>query len=610
MKSLIDLYAVLSIEIERRCCTSATVDSRWSPINTRRDLGTIDRRVKCEGLSFLTISLPIFGKDFERSLDQGRVSDDMFRGFSKHAGLPKFLGWALRRIFDPCTGQLIQNPCIESIAGIRQLTLMFSKLEIDCTDERVAKAYDAYLECENEVKRHIREGRHLSYVDDLSRASRVLFGGALSVVDRSVYHLDLIPKHGPGATADGLMGNQKFRQTKWHSRLEVFFPSLDYLVPSHRFISELDAIDFVEPGDELPVKVTHVPKTLKTPRLIAEEPTCMMYAQQALKQSLVSAIEGDKTLGQMLHFMDQEPNRVLARHGSRYNDYATLDLSEASDRVSVEHVKALLKGHPETLGAALAARSTHARVRNHGVIPLAKYASMGSALTFPMEAMVFLAAVFVGIAKELNCQVDHALVKRYRDHVRVYGDDIIVPAEFVHSVIATLELFGFKVNASKSFWTGKFRESCGGDYYDGYDVKFVKVTRMISYSPRNVDDFVSTIALRNKMYMSGYWGVAKWMDQRFKERNIPYPTVYPTSPALGRHSVLGYESHKMDENLHSPLVKGLVQFSQPPKNNLEGHAALLKFFLKRGNEPHTREHLERSGRPRSSSIKTRWTSPF
>jgi len=57
------------------------------------------------------------------------------------------------------------------------------------------------------------------------------------------------------------------------------------------------------------------------------------------------------------------------------------------------------------------------------------------------------------------------------DKVRCYGDDLIVPPEHYHSVTSALRMFGFTPNMKKTFFEGPFRESCGGDYFDGVPVR-------------------------------------------------------------------------------------------------------------------------------------------
>jgi len=602
LKSLIALWYMVAQDYATRCCTSTT-----------RDIKTVSGRSEHEGLSFLTITLPSFGKDFQKSLDQGIVDRNSFQGFSWTAGLPRFLGGFLDLVFDRSSGVLLDSPSIDAILAIRQLTLMFSKVLLPCTSAREMDAMDGYIQCEQEIRKDY-DNLHPHDIEDFERVSSLLFRSIFSSIDRDIYHGDLKPKHGPGSTSDRLRGNGKYNLRTWTDRLEHMFPSSEHMFPSvSHYVEHYESIDFLEPGDEIPVKVISVPKTMKTPRIIASEPTCMQYMQQALMELIIPRIEQDKTLSQFIGFSDQGPNQVLARRGSlREGSLATLDLSEASDRVSNQLVRLLFKSFPSLRDGVEATRSRRAAVPGHGVKRLAKFASMGSALTFPVEAMVFLTMVFIGIERESKTPFSKpSEFRRFFGSVRIYGDDIIVPVDYVHSVVDTLELFGARVGASKSFWNGKFRESCGKEYYDGFDVSIVKVRRLFPTRREHASEVISLVSLRNQLYFAGCWGTVKWLDEKIRKILPYFPVVLPSSSVLGRHSFLGYVPERIDEHLHAPMVKGYVVSSVQPKDPLDGAGALLKYFLKRGTMPSAdRRHLERAGRPRSVNIKARWASPF
>jgi len=601
---------VAADELAAVCCTSATLDYK-----------KLESRVKNEGLSFLTITLPAYAKDFERSLDAGRVSSSSFQGFEKRGPLPRFLGGFLEQVFDSFSGLVLDSPSIDCIFAIRQLTTMFGKIDLPCSQSRVDRAIKGYIECEQEIKDAdvlIPERDIIAF----QRISALLYQDVFAELENQIYEGKLVPRHGPGATADGLRGNAKFDQLEWPSRMEQVFSYWENAVPSLRFSvdSHFGQVNFLEPGAERPVKVITVPKTLKTPRIIAVEPTCMQYMQQALATKLVELLEIKRIgrnsrpnviLGQ-IGFHDQMPNRQMAQQGSLTGTLATLDLSEASDRVSIRHVEHLTTYWPLLQEALMVTRSSKASVDGYGTIPLFKYASMGSALCFPVEAMVFLAVVYVGIEKELTKRLTRGTINSFLGKVRVYGDDIIVPTDYVRSVTDTLESFGFKVNVNKSYWNGKFRESCGGDYYDGSDVTPVRVRRLFPSSLADVQEVESLVALRNLFYTNGLWKTAKHLDETVIRRVLPYfPIVESTSPLLGRTSFLGYQAEKDCTVLHRPLVRGYVSRSRIPKSSISGYGALLKFFLKQGAEPFAdREHLERQGRPETVNIKLRWMPPY
>ncbi len=597
MKSLIELWSEVSKELGALCYVS-----------TIRDIKTVTDRFEHEGISFLTISLPDFGKSFEKSLADGYIGHDAFPGFSRWRGLPRFLGGFLDLVFSRSSGVLLENPCEDSIYAIRQLTLMCGKIELPCSDARNARAIAGFLECEKEVR---RSDRNLSsgLLAEFQRVSLRLFGDVFADVDLAVYNGELVPKHGSGKTQDRLSGNCKFDQVEWTERLERVFPYGENAIPNWRFYYQLDRTRFLEPGEERPVKVTLVPKTLKTPRIIAIEPTCMQYMQQAVMERLVWNLEHDSVVSGLIGFTDQIPNQEMARFGSIDGSLATIDLSEASDRVSNQHVRAMLHLFPHFSEAVDATRSRKADVPGHGVIRLAKFASMGSALCFPIEAMVFLTLVIMGIERTRRRRLTKSDIRSLKGKVRVYGDDIVVPTDCMSAVTETLEAFGLKVNISKSFGHGKFRESCGKEYYSGRDVSIVRVRSVLPSSRRDVDEVVATVSLRNRFYEAGLWRTSYWMDSRVIDRLLGgrYPHVTSDSPVLGRISFCGYDTHRLDPDTHVPQVKGYMSKSKPPKSIASGEGALLKWFLKRGDEPFAdRDHLIRSGRPKSSSIVLRW----
>lgn len=74
-----------------------------------RDMMTIMSRVEHEGISFLTITLPTFGKDFERSLSRGFIDSSCFLSFKKHGAIPAFLQGMLSQVFDQITGGILNE---------------------------------------------------------------------------------------------------------------------------------------------------------------------------------------------------------------------------------------------------------------------------------------------------------------------------------------------------------------------------------------------------------------------------------------------------------------------------------------------------------------------
>jgi hypothetical protein len=621
MKGLYQLWTVAADEFAAICRVDAT-----------RDKDYVSGRIEKEGVSFLTITLTNFGKAFELALSEGRTArtsspkEEPFAGFQrrKKSGIPHFLSGFLGLIFDPQSGVLLEEVNIEAVRAVRQLSLMFGKILLPCSDARMKAAFNNYLECEQEL---IASDKALTVdlFEGFVQASLVLWGDAMQQVDEDIYYGRIVPAHGPGATADRLVANAKWNQLEWTDRLEEIFPFGEYLIPNSRYHTEyLSLINFLEPGQERPSRVILVPKTLKTPRVIAIEPTCMQYTQQGISRSLVPRLEKSYSRKGILGFTDQTINHRMAREGSISGKLATLDLSEASDRVSNQLVRGMTRNFPNLSKGIDACRSRSADV-DGTVIRLTKFASMGSALTFPIEAMVFSTIVYMGIAQAKGRLLDEGLIQEYRRSVRVYGDDIIVPVDCANWVKVLLEAFGFRVNTSKSFTEGNFRESCGKEYFRGDDVSVCRVRRVIPSGPGDVPEILSLTSFRNQAYWSGMWQVAKHCDG-ILERVLKglYPIVETTSPVIGRESLIFNPS--MDgwsDDIHLPLVRGWIPRLKFPQRGLDGVGALMKCLHLLGaseeeNESLLRQgrkgglpaaevdHLVRSGRPLSVSMQRGW----
>lgn len=646
MKSRLELWTNVLADASAQCHVT----------QAHRSLETAAMRLDHEGDGFFTIALPAFGKAFEKALGQGFIDESMFVGWSKNrflpgispdgqdddsretrrTGTPKFLGEFIDFVFDPFTGVIrtpehgnMVTPDVESQAdyvwAVRQLTLLFGKVKQDCGPERNSQAYSAYVRTDQEIAEHLdaftSSPNWWHRVELLKKSVRVLFGEVLSQMERKLYEGDLVPKHGPGATADRLRGNAKFHQLEWTERLEGLFPFGEYAIPNFRYHQEVvPQVNFLNPADERPVRVVLVPKTVTTPRVIAIEPTCMQYMQQAVGRALTDLLETrtfpggvDNPASWFLGFTNQVPNQLMALVGSEDGSLATLDLSEASDRVANWLVEVMFEDFPWFAEAIQVCRSLRADVPEHGVIPLHKYASMGSALTFPIEAMVFLAVAFVGMSESAGVPMSRKFVRTMRDRVRIYGDDIIVPNGSALPVVAELEAFGFRVNRSKSFWSGSFRESCGKEFFKGQDVSIVRFRSELPARRalrKDIDtDFancvVSTVSTRNQLYNAGLWLTAGGLDQVLEVvLDGHYPYVGPDSSLLGRHSFLLETLGEWDDDLHVPLVRGYQVTSRLPVNPAEDYAALLKSLLVIGGDAETqKDHLQRSGRPRAVGIK-------
>lgn len=667
MKSLMQLLEHILVDTQIWCSTDTTLDFK-----------EIQRRVEHEGVSFLTISLPTFGSSFERCLEQKRCDPSLFPGFertSRGGPLPRLFSGLVGRVFDVRSGDLLNDPCIHSIRAVRQICSMWKKIRIPCSQERIEDAYARYVETNEEciqfntrmsrggfyfpeihsgrescLRPRTPDGRYSpaagreyhaqivcgdspanqlawsSYRDLRSRMFRfigtanLLWGSAFGETTEKLLDYALVPRHGPGATAERISANAKFASSTWHSRLEDWFPACEYAIPNYGYADSLLGYRFVPPGAERPVRVITVPKTQKTPRIIAIEPVCMQYAQQALLGDMVETLETYPKTSGYINFTDQTVNQRLALESSANGRYATIDLKDASDRVPSGLVWWMLSSNPILRDAVFATRSLRAAVPGKGVISLGRFASMGSALCFPVEAMVFYTIVLTAMAVHDGHQMTKQLLDSYLGQVYVYGDDIIVPVEYVQTVVKELEGFNLRVNLQKSFSNGKFRESCGVDAYNGEIVTPVYVRSLFPKSRQHVDELESWVSLGNQLYEIGYWKAAAFVRQAIA-RFTPLPIVSRKSSLLGWHSYTHVqEVHRYNRTLMNWETRSLKRWSPKERSSIDDMPALMKCLLASEGGPiigSIREpsfidklHLQFAGRPRRAYTKFGWASFF
>lgn len=199
-------------------------------------------------------------------------------------------------------------------------------------------------------------------------------------------------------------------------------------------------------------RFTTVPKDACKDRGIAIEPSINVFYQLAVgrfirKRLLAAGI--DLQYGQDRH-------RLLACNASTEGHLSTLDLSNASDTVSWSLVKLLLP--PRWFDLLNSLRSPKTLINGKWVL-LEKFSSMGNGFTFELETLIFL------------CLTQAVSVGQIGVDIFAFGDDLILPTSSSKDVIAFLEFCGMTVNQRKSFVEGPFRESCGGDFFSGVNVR-------------------------------------------------------------------------------------------------------------------------------------------
>jgi len=320
----------------------------------------------------------------------------------------------------------------------------------------------------------------------------------------------------------------------------------------------------VVPGN----RVTTVPKNAKTDRVIAIEPDLNMFVQKGIGGLLREKL---KRVGVDLD--DQTPNQVMAKHGSLYGDYATLDLSSASDTVAMKLVEVLLP--PDWCEAIKLCRSPRGVLPDGRVITYQKVSSMGNGFTFELESLIFWAL----------CKSVLSLFSMDRSRLVVYGDDIIIPSSMYHTVVWMLEYSGFTVNLKKSFSTGPFRESCGKHYFKGVDVTPFYVKDDVK-DPSRLIWFANSVRRWARLPIYG-------LDGRLEQVYIhalcllPSSLRHPTIPdGFGDIALIGdFDEVRPSRSKHYQSWVAIGVGDLRPTKKVDGVAYLLRALSKLEREP-------------------------
>lgn len=271
-------------------------------------------------------------------------------------------------------------------------------------------------------------------------------------------------KFGPGATFSD-RGGLTTLPDKMQTRPEMTHDAWPFIVP---WSSTLWCSAAANRGDTIVFqrgnRFTTVPKDGKTDRGISIEPSLNIFYQLAYGKAMREALK-KRTAHRVDLENSQAIHRQVAREASITGAFATIDLSQASDTVSSAFVKLCMpRRWYEVLDALRSPYTTIIQDGKSKVVLLEKFSSMGNGYTFELETVLFLAVCCTAIQMAGGSPKPGI-------NVYAFGDDLIVPTEYSKDVIAALTYFGFKINDQKSFVSGPFRESCGGDYFLGRDVR-------------------------------------------------------------------------------------------------------------------------------------------
>lgn len=236
-----------------------------------------------------------------------------------------------------------------------------------------------------------------------------------------------------------------------------------------------------------------VPKSALIDRSICVEPGANVYLQLGLGHLLRRALKR----GAGIDLASQERNRWLALEGSELSNWATIDLSSASDTIARRLVQYLFSYSSKTTTWFVVMdrlRSLWTKYPGGEWRLNHKFSSMGNGFTFELETLVFWSIVSSVADQEGG------------ECAAVYGDDIIISPSIYPAVVEVLEWCGFSVNTRKSYHESYFRESCGMNAWNGYELP--------SYRLEELENLADIYSFHNGLVRLGLIKTARWIQRR------------------------------------------------------------------------------------------------
>lgn len=471
-----------------------------------KDLVSLSQAVGHRGIRVYLVDLPAAGKHLDRCLSSGKYVTSGLPLTGRVSGtvvIPKLFRGLYLLVFHG-DGTMRDDYDVQAIYFLRQLLAVAKKAMVPCSRDVVEDEVLDFIEVDRRLpepekvwsdavvtEASLREIYHgfgksplyAARVNALDTGNRTQLSVVLARLDIVSYLVtsalgrynpsDWRFKHGPGAISDTVGPSNKYCWKNWSDRLESEYPVADYGFHSLASWADRSYHDESFGSREPHSRMVAVPKSFTKPRLISAEPCENQWCQQNLWHYFLENTR-NSWLCDFVHFDDQRHNQELCRLGSLDGSLATLDLSSASDRVSCHFVGQLFRGNPRLLNCLRASRtrfvSQNLTRKAPALIELRKFSTMGNACTFPVESLAFLSITIACVLTQRGLRPTLENVKSLAGEVAVFGDDLIVPEDSRKLLVGALEVLDFKVNLSKSFWTGKFRESCGLDSYAGCDV--------------------------------------------------------------------------------------------------------------------------------------------
>lgn len=580
-----------------------------------RDYSRLESLAEHWGEKVFTLLLPALGKLLDSSLESGALvfhGEPLTRPINGRSSIPRLFQGIWKRIAQ-ANGCLKQDIVARDIFMLRTLCFAAKKLELPCSNQVKFLTIKEYYDVDSQLPLPSKIWRGEEYDSAVVRGWSLLDHPALDILfecdaterasvrdllartqrigDRVSSMLgEFLPqhhrfRHGPGAVSDLQTGlASKYAFPAWSSRLNEVFPKDEFSSANSSVWLDPDLTSITSlPSEEEGASRLHVvPKTQKAPRLIAAEPTANQWCQQSLWSFLRERVR-DTALKESIDFSRQDLSGDAALRASFTGQDATIDLSAASDRLSCWLIERLFRANYSLLRGFTAVRTRFVLndldKKSPKLYELRKFASMGSALTFPVQSIsFFIICVSAGLATD---SAPDGEWETYARRVRVYGDDLIVPVEWMPCVRRLLGLLFLKVNESKTFSRGKFRESCGVDAYNGERVTPAQVREF--YAESKPSSLQSVVDTSNNLYEVGLFRAARYLLSPIPpgmRKLIPWVPVGARS--FGLWTASGFRStarKRWNKNLHYWEYETLgftARRSTTSRN--EGFENLLQYF--------------------------------
>lgn len=286
------------------------------------------------------------------------------------------------------------------------------------------------------------------------------------------------------------------------SKLGVLTGSPDHI---KWFKSHLQSDDMLDrcvkqcsPSQDVPVyvecdclRLTNVPKSFKALRSIMPNTTLGSFYSAGLGDFITDRLAKSGINIRRL----QEKHQDLARAFSISRSHVTADLSSASDTITFALLSRII---PRDWMRALNFGRIRQFLINDRRYYLHSFMTMGIGFTFPLETLVFYS-----LLESLR------RLTKTPGFVSVYGDDLIYHRSMHPYVLSLFKELRFVLNEDKTFVESNFRESCGGDYYHGTDVR--------PFQPENA----GASSLSQTKYISYLYKIVNGLLMRWKESEIP-----------------------------------------------------------------------------------------